>query len=75
MKSISVTIDKATWEKAEKLASQKKTSVARLLQSYLKELTSYSDKQTKRRQLLKLSAAAKGEVGTRTWTRDELYDR
>ncbi len=76
MKSISVTVNAGTLAKAEKLASEQKTSVAELLRDYLRQLTSTPGSRTAaRRQIKRLSAAAKGEVGPRTWTRDEIYDR
>ena len=62
--------------KAEKVASAKKTSVAALLHEYLRQLTSVPlSRGAARRQIKRLSASAKGEVGPRTWTRDDLYDR
>ena len=76
MKNINLTVDDATLAKAEKVATQKKTSVAALLRDYLRQLTSTPTKrEAARRRLLRLSAAATGEVGSRTWTRGDLYDR
>ena len=76
MKNISVTVNDHTLAKAEKFASEKKTSVAGLLRDYLRQLTSTpGSRAAARRQIKRLSAAAQGEVGPRTWTRDEIYDR
>jgi HD superfamily phosphohydrolase YqeK len=76
VKSINVTVNASTLAKAEKLASEKKTSVAGLLRDYLRQLTNISgSRQVARRRIKRLSAAAKGEVGPRDWTRDDLYDR
>ena len=76
MKSISVTVNDTTLAKAQRVASEKKTSVHALLRSYLQQLTaSTTTRQTARRQFSRLSAAAKGEVGPRTWTRDDIYGR
>ncbi|MGH8246445.1 MAG: DUF6364 family protein [Gammaproteobacteria bacterium] len=76
MKSINVTVNDSTLEKAQRLASEKKTSVAGLLREYLRQLTSISgSREVARRRIKRLSAAAKGEVGPRAWTHDDLYDR
>jgi len=76
VKSINVTVNDSTLAKAEKLASEKKTSVAGLLRDYLRQLTSMpGGREVARRRIKRLSAAAKGEVGPRDWTRDDLYDR
>jgi hypothetical protein len=62
--------------KAKKLATEQNTSVPAMLRDYLQELTSKSmARDTARRQFLRLSAKAKGEVGPRSWTRDDLYGR
>ncbi len=76
MKSISVTVNDSTLAKAEKVARAQKISVADLLRDYLRQLTQAPvSRAAARRQIKRLSAAAKGEVGPRTWTRDDLYDR
>lgn len=76
MKSISVKVNDDMQAKAEKVASEKKTSVAGLLHDYLRQLSSAPlSRAAARCQIKRLSASAKGEVGPRTWTRDDLYDR
>jgi|GEM_PF-1898180 len=76
MKSINVTVGDATLAKAQKVAKGKKTSVGALLRQHLRQVTSGpSNREAARRQIIRLSAAAKGEVGPRRWTREHLYDR
>ena len=69
-------VNDSTLAKAEKVASEQKTSVPGLLREYLLQLTvAPASRARARRQFKRLSAAAQGEVGPRTWTRDGLYDR
>jgi hypothetical protein len=74
VKNINLTVDDSTWANAETFASLNKTSVTNLLLDYLHTVaTPPSDRQVALARLLELSRDAKGEVGPRTWTCDNLY--
>jgi len=76
MKNINLSVDEATWDKAETFASVHHTSVTKLLLNYLHEITAApSSRDAARARFLELSQAAQGEVGARRWTRDDLYAR
>ena len=76
MKNISIEVDEATLAKAEIFANAHHTSVPGLLLDYLHEMTSNgTGVEAAKSRLLELSRSAKGEVGERKWTRDDLYGR
>ena len=76
MKTINISVDEATWDKAESFASLNKTSVSNLLLDYLHHVTSSApNREAARAQLIELCQSADGEVGPRQWTRDDLYGR
>jgi hypothetical protein len=76
VKTINLSVDENTLEKAEKIARANRTSVSDLLLDYLHQVTSSPpSNEAARRRLVELSNAAKGEIGTRDWTRDDLYAR
>ena len=76
MKSINVVVDDKTLANAEQFAFKLNTSVAGLVNDFLHQLPrTESDQAEARRQFIELSKAARGEVGPRTWTRSDLYDR
>jgi hypothetical protein len=76
MKTINLTVDEATLAKVEQLATNQNTSVAALLNEYLRGLAFLpASRDEARRRLIRLSNSATGEVGPRTWTRDDLHER
>lgn len=80
MVDLTIPVEEALLEEAQKRARQQGTSIDELVRRYLE---SYVDLQQKERQqravkiLLDLSSKVHSGSGSggRTWTREELYDR
>lgn len=76
MKNINLSVDDATLEKVQRLAQSQNTSVAALVNDYLSLLTQVQIGPNEAiARILQLSASACGEMGPRTWSRADLYDR
>ena len=76
MQSINIELDEATFEKAQSYAVSHNTSIPTMLVNYLHEVTATGiPRESAVRRLMELSRSATGEVGARSWTRDDLYER
>lgn len=76
MKSIKVMVEDETLAKAQTAATNLQTSIETLILKYVQDLaTAPLSRETARRRILQLSHDAKGEVGPRTWSREDLYAR
>ena len=77
-KKLTVSIDEEVLQEARKLALERNTSVSRMVRDYLAVWTgtiSESARQAAVARFRELNRTSKAEVGTITWTRDDLYDR
>jgi hypothetical protein len=76
MKNVTIALDEATVRKARRIAAERSTSLNALIRDFLDRLTARdSQSRTARLRIAELCREAKGEVGERTWTRDELHER
>jgi hypothetical protein len=76
MKEINICIEDATLAKAEMLAKEQSMTVSQIIQKYLDQIVSQPNpNEGARKRLLERAAECTGEVGPRTWTRADLYDR
>jgi len=74
--NVTLTIDDGLLLEARKIALERRTSVNQLVREYLAGLVEESGRRHLARARLQ-AAFAKGlvEIGERTWSRDELYER
>ena len=76
MPTLTVEVEDALLSEAQKLAEERNTTVHRLVRDYIADLVS----QTERRRgawerFRRMMDENPIEVGERTWTREDLYDR
>jgi len=76
MQNLTLAIDEDVLLEARKCALERRTTVNQLVREYLAGLVKQQDRQRAARTRLK-AAFATGvvEVGSRTWTREDLYER
>ena len=74
--NLTLVIDEDLLRAARKLALDRNTSVSQLVRDHLSALVQESDRRNQARVRLK-RAFGKGlvEIGERTWSRDDLYER
>ena len=74
--NLTLSIDETLLLAARKVALDRRTSVNQLVRDYLSALVDESDRTRLAREKLK-QAFATGlvDVGTRNWSREDLYDR
>lgn len=76
MKNITLAVDDEVLEAVRKYAAARDTTVNAIVREHLTHLADMEDCAAKARQrLIELSDASKMEIGPKTWTRDDLYDR
>ncbi len=64
MKSVTVSLDEAVYERSRVLAAQRNTTVTALVRDYLTELSQADDRRERaRRELLTMIGSAGGKVG------------
>ena len=76
MKNITLAVDENVLEEVRVYAAKRNTSVNGLVRDYLKAIAEQEDKTVRaRRRLQELMDRSTLEVGPKTWTREDLYDR
>ncbi len=76
MRNLTLAIDDDILVAARRLALDQNTTVNRLVRDYLTGLTKSRDRRSAARDRIKQSMRQKRvEVGPRTWTREDLYER
>ena len=75
MKYVTIALDEATLREARRIAAARSTSLGALVREFLQQLTRReSETRRARRRIVQLCRQSKAEVGTRTWTRADLYE-
>ena len=76
MKNITLSVDEAILDKVRIVAAQRKTSVNGLVRDYLESLSAKSSEaDDARAELLRLVDEKNGDMGSKRWKREDLYDR
>ena len=76
MKNITLSVDENILAAVRRLAAERNSSVNGLVREYLAALAAHEDRAKRARaRLRKLSAQSQGQLGGKTWTRDDLHDR
>lgn len=76
MKNITLAIDEEVLDEARRVAANRKTTVNGLVREFLQRIVEQENRAERAmRELARMSERTTGELGPRTWTRDELYDR
>lgn len=76
MKNITLSVDEETLAIVRRLAAERNSSVNAMVREYLRNLAEHENRAMRARaRLRELSLNSKAELGERTWTRQDLYDR
>lgn len=76
MKNITLSIEEEVLTAVRRVASERNSSVNALVREYLGNLARHDDRAaTARARLRELSRRSKGELGEKSWRRDDLHDR
>ena len=77
MSNITLSVDEETIKKVRKIAVDKNTTLTAMVREFLQSVAD-SDAAEKKQALKKLRKSFQGlsrDMGPRTWTRDDLYER
>jgi plasmid stability protein len=75
-RNITFAVDDEILQKVRVLAAHRRTSVNALVRDYLKSLVGKdSEMDEARAKLLRLAEERAGDMGTKSWKREDLYDR
>ena len=76
MKNITLSVDDEVLAAVRKHAAERNSTVNALVREYLTNLAQHRDRARRARvRLRQLSKQAKGRLGKKTWTRENLHDR
>lgn len=75
-RNITLSIDEDILDRVKVLAAERRTTVNAMVRDYLTGIAAAEDRTERaRRRLLELARESKGELGSVTWKREDLYDR
>ncbi len=76
MKNVTIALDEALLREVRQIASDRSTSLNALIREFLLELSERESKAVQaRKRIVELCRASQAEIGTGSWTRDDLYER
>lgn len=76
MRNITLSIDDEVLAAVRRHAAEQNSSVNALVREYLTSLAAHQDRANRARtRLRQLSKQSRGQLGKKTWTREELHDR
>jgi hypothetical protein len=76
MKNVTIALDDTLLREARRIAADRSTSLNALIRDFLVNLTERESRAAAaRRRIVELCRESRAEVGSRTWTRDELHER
>ena len=76
MKNITLTIDENVLAAVRRYATERNSSVNRLVREYLTRISEREDRARKARQRIReLSNRSKARLGSKSWSREELHER
>jgi len=75
MKNITLSVDEEILLAARRYAAERNSSVNALVRDFLRNIAGHRERARRARQRLRqLSRESRGELGNRTWTRQELHE-
>ena len=76
MKNVTLSIDESLLRQARQVATARGTSLNAMIRDFLREVTARESATAEaRRRIVEMCQEMDGEVGIRSWTRDELHER
>ena len=75
-KNITLAVDGEVLAAVRRHAAEHNSTVNALVRAYLENLAAHADRARRaRKRLRQLSLQSQGQLGAKTWTREELHDR
>ncbi len=76
MKNVTIALDEKLLRESRRIAAERSTSLNSMIREFLTQLTERESRAVEaRRRILELCRESTAEIGSRSWTRDELYER
>ena len=76
MKNITLSVDENTLATVRRHAAEHNSTVNGLVREYLTRIAAHEDRAKRARaRLRQLSTQSQGQLGKKTWTREDLHDR
>lgn len=76
MKNITLSVDENTLATVRRHAAERSSTVNALVREYLTRIAAHEDQAKRARaRLRQLSTQSQGQLGKKTWTREDLHDR
>ncbi len=76
MKNVTIALDEALLREVRGIAADRSTSLNAMIREFLRELSERESKAVQaRKRIVELCRTSQAEVGSGTWTRDELHER
>jgi hypothetical protein len=76
MKNITLSVGEKVLAAVRRRAAEQNSTVNALVRQYLTNLAEQDDRAARARAcMVELSEQSQGQLGERTWTRDDLYER
>ena len=76
MKNITLSIDETVIRRVRVYAAERGSTVNALVREFLTDLANREDRIRKARQrIMELSGRSRANIGSRSWTREELHER
>ena len=76
MKNITLSVDENTLATVRRHAVERNSTVNGLVREYLTRIAAHEDRaKCARARLRQLSKQSQGQLGKKTWTREDLHDR
>jgi hypothetical protein len=73
---ITLSVDEKVLAAVRRFAAQRNSSVSALVRDYLTNLATHNERAKRARaRLRQLSKESQGQLGKKTWSRDQLHDR
>lgn len=76
MKNVTIALDEALLREVRQIATDRSTSLNAMIREFLLELSERESKAVQaRKRIVELCRDSQAEVGTGSWTRDDLHER
>ena len=76
MKNVTIALDESLLREARRIAADRSTTLNAMIREFLEELARSDSRAGRaRRRIVELCRDTRAEVGSRTWTRDDLHER
>lgn len=76
MKNVTIALDESLIREVRRIAADRSTTLNAMIRTFLEDLTRQESHALKaRRRIVELCRKSKAEIGSRSWTRDELHER